>query len=1278
MRFHRNALIAALGLLGLFSAVGLRAAESFQDPRWALLDTAQVLSNANTITLQKYPDCDDATVEDRKVQVYQPDGTGEAQEESFTKILTEKGKRENRTLNFSFTLPYYTVEVVKAEIIKPDGKVIPIDLAANSKESIDDSQMGSNIYDPNSKVLRVNLPGLEIGDVVHQVTRTHTQRPFIPGEFADQEMFEYTGLIRHATFEVYAPAEKPLKRIALKDEVAGTVTYTTQTETNGATLHRWEVREVPRMFEEPEMPPHSMVLQRLLISTSPDWQFVSKWYSDLCEPHLQATTPGMKEKVEALTAGATNDMQKIEAIFHYVSQDVRYMGITVEKDRPGFEPHDVCMTFDNKYGVCRDKAALLVSMLRLAGLKAYPVLVSAGQRLDDEVPTPFFNHAISAVELEPGKYVLMDSTDENTKDLLPSYLCHQSYLVCKPDGDALRLSPVIPAEDNMMRVKTTATLDVSGRLAGTSEMTFEGINDNLYRQGFARAKPEEIRHYFEGRLKIRIPGAQLTSFKLEPENLMDTSQAIRVKLGFTADGTVALGGGQAVTTLPMIGEVVGAVNYLLQGTGLEKRKYPLQIASTCGIHEDIILQTGPGFTNAVSLPSSTPVISPTLEYRYSTDYRPGRLTASRDFRIQTVEFSPAEYLELKHTLKDMAYDQRKSPIIAVNGEGSAAETRPATKAAAPVPSDVEILDSRKTIEVSGGDSTTVRLKSTKRVLTYSGKKSEAELKIAYNPGWQEAKLLKAVVISPSGQRQEAVTNEINIMDAPWSASAKRYTGGKIMVVSLPGVDIGSTIETEYQVVSKHRPFIGGYEGFQLQNAVRAASTELIVPANIKVRRVLDAGNGVLQESRNTAGNTQSWLWSATNIAALPSEPGAPQPWTFLPGVIFYVGDAGAYWGRLESLLSSRSQQDRNAAAKAKELAAGAKSQREAAVAIRDFVARSIRTAGPGFLELPLEELSAADVTLADGYGHNADKAILLHAMLRAAGFKPEFVAVSPIEDVPSTIHKVKSIPMPQLFGAILVRVKVDGEVCYLNDTDQYAQLGSVSASGRFAVRLADRSYEFVQPTREGRDQEESLYRLRLDAKGNARLTVTRRYYGALFNERHRYFAELPPEERRRYYQEAATGLAQGARPVGELVTRFDTYPGVEELTVDIDQYAVLDGGRLLFQLPYRPAMRWSGMDHRTLPLLTPLGPASIIRTEIEWPKDYSRVVIAPRSEKFSAPDGAGKARIISEPGSPGQWTLTQQSQKEPAIVEAADYPKLMEMQSDLERLSRRTFLLEQH
>jgi transglutaminase-like putative cysteine protease len=1255
--------------------LNLPPATSTPQGEWSLVDAKPVMAAAAEITPEKYPDSDAVTVDQKSVRVYRADGTGECQDETFTKVLTEKGKRDNRTLAMNFMLPYWTVSVSALEVIKSDGTVVPVDVAANSKESIDDSQMAENIYDPNMRVLQVNIPALDIGDVIHSVERENIERPLIPGQYTEENVFEGTGFIRHIAYEVHAPKDQPLKRIALRDEIHGTVTATINPETNSTIVYRWEVNNVPRIFDEPSMPPYTEVLQRLFVSTMPDWTSVSKWYWDLSQSHLDATTPEMKQQVQELTAGAKTDMDKVKAIFYFVSNKIRYMGITPEKDRPGFEPHDVCITFDKKYGVCRDKAALLVSMLRLAGLNAYPVLVSVGTHKDSEVADPFFNHAIAGVELEKGHVILMDPTDENTRELLPASDRNQSYLVCRADGDNIRLSPIQSPDENLLRIKTTGTLNPDGIIEAKSELSFEGVNDDAYRNAFSHMKPDDEGRFFEQRLKQAMPGLRLKSLKLIPADMRDVSTGLRAELEFSVDGMTANGGGKSVVSVPWIGKRLGVSNFILDGTGLEKRKYPLKTEVACGVQENISLKLAGGFGGAVSLPAASAVDDDCVSYRQQFAAAADSLDCSRTIKLKAVEFTPAQYQNLKQTLKLLADDSRKSPILALNEKSAAIGPALAgNPVAPPVESNARILESRKELDVTDPHTAIYRVKYSKRILTYSGKIREGEVKIPYNPACGEARLIHAVVTSPAGARQEISKDEINVMDEGWNPSAKRYTGGKILVASLPGVEVGSTIEVEFEIASTNKPFISGFESFQLPDELEQKSFTLTAPAGVKIQRLVSGAPGIVDSRQISDGGKQDFQWHSDKVAALPAETQLPPEWVYAASVGYFVGDAANYFKKLDETMLDRSQHSSKAAELARRLAAKAGTRPEAMKAIRDFVAKTIRDAGPSFTELPLSELSDADTTLTDGYGHAADRAILLHAMLAAAGFQPEFVLASGLPAIAGITNVAMTFPLPESFQTPLVRITLDGVNYYLNDTDQYAQLGSTSCDGALGIALSTQAWEIIHAAKGCENATRTDYTLMLDDGGRTLLQVSRWYYGENYNDKNRYFSELPPEERKRYFQEAVSGVAQGAEPVGDLKTAFDTYPGLEQFSVIIDSYGIPGGKYFYFSLPPTPPLMPAGADQRALPLLISQGSRNTVQITVDLPPDFPRVLIAPKSGNFAA--GAGTARTTTQ-DSPGGCVVTEEFETAPAIVSPGGYQAMLKVESALDRKSSKIFLLEQ-
>ena len=214
---------------------------------------------------------------DRTVVDYQLDGTFTSWSESAVKILTEKGRHDNRSKSTWTDVAYGTAEFTLADVIDENGSVKKIDVKTNSRTMIDASQMQANIYDPNSKTVQLNIPELNVGDTLRYIVKRKDTKTRVPNTFSDYTIYETTAPIINAKYTVNAPEKLPLKSIALKDEIDGTVSFNCSTN-SGTIKYVWEANNVPRTFTEPNMPDFHTVAQRLLISTISDWKDISRWY----------------------------------------------------------------------------------------------------------------------------------------------------------------------------------------------------------------------------------------------------------------------------------------------------------------------------------------------------------------------------------------------------------------------------------------------------------------------------------------------------------------------------------------------------------------------------------------------------------------------------------------------------------------------------------------------------------------------------------------------------------------------------------------------------------------------------------------------------------------------------------------------------------------------------------------------------------------------------------------------------------------------------------------
>ncbi len=1247
-------------------------------PRTPLIVAEAALELAGQATPAAYPDADLVVVADYTKVAYEPDGSSMEWSEGYTKVMTEKGKRDAGSLSFRFMAHYGRVEILLAEIIRPDGGRTVVDVAAQSREMVDSSQMGSNIFDPNQKLVTLTIPGIELGDVIRLAISRTTFKARVPNTWADYQVFEYQYPILSLVYEIHAPSERPLAVVRLRDEIPGTMSYAEERQDRG-TLHRWTVRNVPQAFPEPNMPEMHTVVQRLLVSTIADWREISRWYWKLCEPRLETTTEAMRAEVDKLVEGAQTWEERVRRIFTFVSQRIRYMGITPEDEAPGYEPHDVSMTFENRYGVCRDKAALLVAMLRMADIQAYPVIIHAGPRKDSEVPQPFFNHAVVAVEREgippevegADRYLLMDPTDENTRDLLPGNLRNKSFLVAHPEGETLLDSGPNPVEENLVRIRTSGVLDANDTLTLDTEIAFEGVNDNAYRNHFSRLKPEERRRFFEGLVRAQVAGAMLTEFTLLPEDLRDTEQPLVASLRSVSPDYPVAGAGAWVIGLPWFSSSVGYANWVIGRTGLSRRRFPLDTDPTCGVEETITLELGSRFAEPRVLPDRTRLDSEGLFYEQQILAHEGTLSASVRFHVRSSEFSPGEYLELRDHLKEIEFSARRRPIY--------------DPPLGPDENDATVLLSETRIELESARAWTSLTRNRTRILTYAGKKANSELKLGFNPAWQTVEVLEARVTAPDGTLREVEAHERNLMDAAWVGGAPRYPAERTLVVSLPGVEVGSVIETLVKRTQKHAPFFSMNHVFQGFDPIEVASLEISCPSGLALSLLEPESTpalSIVREFGEEQGVTRL-RWSAANVPALRRDDNLPPAWAFLPTVFASSGDWEAYGADLSRRIRDLASNQPSASLKAAELVQGVKSERERILAIRDFVARSVRVAGPDFTVLPLDSWSPADVTLRDGYGHRTDQAILMLAMLEAVGVPAAPVLVaggSPV--LPSVLEPLLQCPQRSLFNTLLVRAEMsEGDAVLLNDTDHYAELGTTPHELQPCLSL-DGTQGFVELSPLLRTRSDREWLLEVAVDGSARITEERRYHGTEVNAFRRQYREMPPEERSRHHQEMVASVSQAAEPLGDLFTDLAAYPGIHRMRVQVPRYAVREQGTLHLLLPgLEQNLLGLRSERRAWPLYRGRESISQTRHTVLFPASATKVLAAPPARAtFDFPGGFGVVTV--ETGirrlEDGQLevTLLRKVGLQSAVASPDLYPALLAMNRQLQHPRFRTLLVE--
>lgn len=108
----------------------------------------------------------------------------------------------------------------------------------------------------------------------------------------------------------------------------------------------------------------------LNINVLTDINSLYNWYYNLIANYdSNSDLSKIKNLVKEITKNCNNEFEKVKKIYYWVQENIKY--IAFEYGYGGFIPRPPDVIFNNKFGDCKDKSALLKTMLNLEGINAY-------------------------------------------------------------------------------------------------------------------------------------------------------------------------------------------------------------------------------------------------------------------------------------------------------------------------------------------------------------------------------------------------------------------------------------------------------------------------------------------------------------------------------------------------------------------------------------------------------------------------------------------------------------------------------------------------------------------------------------------------------------------------------------------------------------------------------------------------------------------------------------------------------------------------------------------
>ncbi len=577
------------------------------------------------------------------------DYTSVQEHHSLIKILNDRGKEKYGEVKLSYDSTYEKIEVVYARTIKLDGTIISV----GAKHIRDISEYPEYPLYSNARLKIISMPGLTQGAIIEYKAKKYIKKLINGRELCENYSIQSFEPCLNKRISLTVPPEY---EISFKSYNPGYLNYelnfspSVEKLKNGS-KYTWEFKDIPEIIAEPSMPPYAEITPYFCLSSFSNWSHIYKWWEKLYKEKIR-TNEAIEEKTQELIKGKSTEKDKARAIYNWCAAKIRYVG--VEYGEAGFEPHYATEIFKNKYGDCKDQTMLLISMLKFAGISAYPVLI--GTRgiypLDEGFPTLLFNHAICLTKI--GKeLIFLDPTGETTSfGDLPGGDQNREVLVFYEKEGKIEKIPLFGAEHNKVFRKLTISVNPDESISGTMKIDTFGIYNQGQRWWLKYTKPVLTKEELKSWVSTISPGGELQNYQIS--DVEDLDQPVEIKMEFKGPKFLAEAGKNRL--VPLLGGVSATL------VSREKRNYPLDFDILSSSYMSVEIKL-PQNLAVDYLPQPITEDTPWFSYFSEYTFSKGTICFEEGLIRKKILVSTKSYREYKEIYEELARQTDKQIVL---------------------------------------------------------------------------------------------------------------------------------------------------------------------------------------------------------------------------------------------------------------------------------------------------------------------------------------------------------------------------------------------------------------------------------------------------------------------------------------------------------------------------------------------------------------------------------------------------------------------------------------